>query len=121
MYRLPLLVLTVECLVALSSGAPTSSIAPTSVLSVGSSAASSAAAPSSVLSVQPSVSSSASVVEPSATVSPIADDPNDVVSTPVPIRGSLGASILGPDNQPIDVQNPDLLAPPTTDQGTVYV
>ena len=38
-----------------------------------------------------------------------------------PIRGSLGASILGPQNTALDQQNPDLLAPPTTDHGTVYV
>jgi len=38
---------------------------------------------------------------------------------PEPIRGSLGASILGPNNEPVNDQNPDLLAPPTTDQGTV--
>ncbi|KAF7790294.1 hypothetical protein EIP86_001248 [Pleurotus ostreatoroseus] len=36
-----------------------------------------------------------------------------------PIRGSLGASILGPQNTALDQQNPDLLAPPTTDHGTV--
>ena len=35
------------------------------------------------------------------------------------IRDTLGASILGPQNIPIDQQNPDLLAPPTTDAGTV--
>ncbi|KAK0213980.1 oxalate decarboxylase [Armillaria fumosa] len=34
-------------------------------------------------------------------------------------RGKLGASILGPDNIPIDLQNPDLLAPPTTDSGSI--
>lgn len=36
-----------------------------------------------------------------------------------PIRGSLGANILGPQNIAIDQQNPDLLAPPTTDHGTM--
>ncbi|KAK0193464.1 oxalate decarboxylase [Armillaria mellea] len=34
-------------------------------------------------------------------------------------RGKLGASVLGPDNIPIDLQNPDLLAPPTTDSGSI--
>lgn len=36
-------------------------------------------------------------------------------------RGKLGASVLGPDNLPIDLQNPDFLAPPTTDSGSMYV
>lgn len=40
---------------------------------------------------------------------------------PQPIRNTLGATILGPQNVQIDQQNPDLLAPPTTDAGTVYV
>ncbi|KAF9020365.1 hypothetical protein BDZ89DRAFT_1203649 [Hymenopellis radicata] len=34
-----------------------------------------------------------------------------------PIRGGLGSKIMGPDNIPIDLQNPDLLAPPTIDSG----
>ncbi|CAE6421983.1 unnamed protein product [Rhizoctonia solani] len=38
---------------------------------------------------------------------------------PEPIRGSKGANILGPQNVEIDRQNPDLLAPPTTDSGSV--
>lgn len=42
-------------------------------------------------------------------------------STPQAIRGSLGASVLGPQNLAIDLQNADLLAPPSTDAGTVYV
>ncbi|TCD66422.1 hypothetical protein EIP91_001358 [Steccherinum ochraceum] len=63
-----------------------------------------------------------SAAQPSSTVPLIKDDPNDVIPTTgtvQPIRGPLGASILGPDNQPMDQQNPDLLTPPTTDQGTV--
>ncbi|PSS05499.1 hypothetical protein PHLCEN_2v3781 [Hermanssonia centrifuga] len=39
--------------------------------------------------------------------------------TPEPIRGTLGATILGPQNVPMDLQNADLLAPPSTDSGTV--
>ncbi|OCH95368.1 oxalate decarboxylase [Obba rivulosa] len=35
------------------------------------------------------------------------------------IRGSLGATVLGPQNEYINMQNPDLLAPPTTDAGDV--
>jgi len=36
-----------------------------------------------------------------------------------PIRGDRGASILGPRNVPIERENPDLLASPDTDAGTV--
>jgi len=38
---------------------------------------------------------------------------------PEPKRAGLGASILGPDNLPLDYQNADALAPPTTDHGSV--
>ncbi|KIP11064.1 hypothetical protein PHLGIDRAFT_21943 [Phlebiopsis gigantea 11061_1 CR5-6] len=40
-------------------------------------------------------------------------------STPQPIRDTLGTTILGPQNVEVDLQNPDLLAPPSTDAGTV--
>lgn len=62
---------------------------------------------------------------PSPTVAYASDDPNywlwtDTTKTdPQPERGKLGASIMGPQNIPIDRQNPDILAPPTTDSGTV--
>ncbi len=36
---------------------------------------------------------------------------------PQPIRGKDGATILGPRNTPVAQENPDLLAPPATDQG----
>src|SRR4029453_11837931 len=36
-----------------------------------------------------------------------------------PIRGTWGASILGPRNIPVEHENPDLLASPETDAGTV--
>jgi len=36
-----------------------------------------------------------------------------------PIRGKLGASILGPRNPAIEAANPDLLASPYTDAGTI--
>jgi hypothetical protein len=39
--------------------------------------------------------------------------------TPQPVRGQLGATILGPQNLATDLQNPDLLAPPSTDSGSV--
>ncbi|KAK0536992.1 hypothetical protein OC834_000987 [Tilletia horrida] len=38
---------------------------------------------------------------------------------PEPIRGSTGASSIGPSNPELDRQNPDSLAPPTTDGGNV--
>ena len=62
---------------------------------------------------------------PSETVPPASDDPNYQVYPPdapgpaQPIRGDLGASILGPQNVPIQQQNPDIIAPPTTDHGSV--
>src|SRR3981081_1167883 len=37
---------------------------------------------------------------------------------PEPIRGRTGASILGPRNWALERENPDLLAPPSTDAGT---
>lgn len=63
----------------------------------------------------------------SATVPLISLDPNDPVwdsNFPGPfeaIRGKLGASIIGPNNPNLAVQNPDLFAPPSTDAGSVYV
>jgi oxalate decarboxylase len=38
---------------------------------------------------------------------------------PQPIRGDLGATILGPRNVPLERENPDLLASPYTDSGTI--
>lgn len=69
-------------------------------------------------SADPSRTTAASAPQPSSTVPFISSDANDVVIDG-PIRGSLGASILGPVNPALQDQNPDLLAPPTTDQGTV--
>ena len=82
---------------------------------------SSTAAPLSSL----SSSSLASAPPVSATVAPAPEDPNGILWTetsnimPEPIRGSLGTSILGPQNVPLDLQNADLLAPPSTDSGFV--
>jgi oxalate decarboxylase len=36
-----------------------------------------------------------------------------------PIKGNLGASIIGPANPEREAQNPDTLAPPSTDHGTL--
>lgn len=69
--------------------------------------------------------STSSLLEPSATVVPISLNPNQalwnasVVDTPQAVRGSLGATVIGPTDAEIVKQNPDLLAPPTTDSGSV--
>ncbi|KAK0462357.1 oxalate decarboxylase [Desarmillaria tabescens] len=67
-----------------------------------------------------------SALEATATVGFISTDANDVLwdeesrsSVVTAERGKLGASIMGPDNIPMDLQNPDFLAPPTTDSGSV--
>ncbi|KAJ7056856.1 oxalate decarboxylase [Mycena amicta] len=61
-----------------------------------------------------------------ATVPFASTDPNEVLwgldpssGKPAPIRGSLGAPILGPENVALEQENPDLFAPPTTDSGSV--
>lgn len=74
----------------------------------------------------------ASSTLPSPTVPFASDNLNDVIFSPVqgdtpsedtfvpePIRGTLGAAVIGPQNIPMDLQNPDLLGPPTTDSGLV--
>ncbi|EIW78596.1 Bicupin oxalate decarboxylase oxidase [Coniophora puteana RWD-64-598 SS2] len=38
---------------------------------------------------------------------------------PEAVRGSLGSSVVGPQNVVLDLQNPDALAPPTTDNGDI--
>src|SRR6266481_4619640 len=40
-------------------------------------------------------------------------------NSPQPIRGNRGAPILGPRNVPLERENPDLLASPDTDAGTI--
>lgn len=86
------------------------------------SAASSAALASSDVST-PSLAAPQS----SPTVELASDNPNGLLwtmnspITPEAIRGSLGSNILGPQNVPVDLQNADFLAPPSTDAGTVYV
>jgi oxalate decarboxylase len=42
-----------------------------------------------------------------------------VATPPQPIRDGQGASILGPTNPPREAQAPDLIAPPSTDHGTL--
>ena len=54
------------------------------------------------------------------TVPTISLDPNSPLwNATEPERGSLGGTILGPTDGAIVSQNPDLLAPPTTDHGSV--
>ncbi|GJE86562.1 oxalate decarboxylase family bicupin [Phanerochaete sordida] len=114
------LLASVTCAVllgSLGSAAPagSSSSSASSLLSPSSTAWPSSGAPSSTDSAPP-------VFE---TVPPASDDPNDVawppsfMGTPEAIRGSLGATVIGPQNVPLDLENPDLLAPPTTDNGLV--
>lgn len=86
-----------------------------------------AGSPSSLApSIAPHVPSSVVRVVPvSATDAPAPEDPNEILWTedsdvqPEPMRGSLGSNILGPQNVPLDLQNADMLAPPSTDAGTV--
>jgi hypothetical protein len=85
------------------------------------------AAPASSVSPSSSVTATLSAAAPvsSPTVPFAKEDPNyplwgpDSTIQPEPIRGQLGAKLLGPENVPMELENPDLLAPPTTDQGTL--
>ncbi|KAF8548081.1 putative oxalate decarboxylase/oxidase [Imleria badia] len=72
----------------------------------------------------PSASSTAPAATP--TVPYASDDPNywlwtanSIDANPQPIREGLGADILGPQNIPMQLENSDALAPPTTDNGNV--
>ncbi|THH00759.1 hypothetical protein EW026_g1832 [Hermanssonia centrifuga] len=92
---------------ALSSSSAVSPSTVSSLLSAGSTSTAAAAA--------------ASPTVPYASNNPngIMWNPDSASGSPQPIRGNLGASILGPQNVALDIQNPDILAPPTTDAGTV--
>lgn len=73
-----------------------------------------------------SPSATVSAAVPSYTGPKISTDPNYVLfnaasPNPEPERGNLGASILGPQNLAIELQNSDPLAPPTTDHGSMCV
>ncbi|CCM04958.1 uncharacterized protein FIBRA_07155 [Fibroporia radiculosa] len=83
------------------------------------------------------VSSTASAIPASETVLPASDSANNVMWNPVagtgarpassntsttehqPIRGALGATIVAQQNKALQQQNPDALAPPTTDSGVI--
>jgi oxalate decarboxylase len=47
------------------------------------------------------------------------DQTNGSSAIPEPIRPGRGATILGPRNVPVEVENPDVLVAPETDAGTV--
>ncbi|TFY67066.1 hypothetical protein EVJ58_g1866 [Rhodofomes roseus] len=70
-------------------------------------------------------SSVASAAEPSETVPLASDNPNGILwntttdKDPQPIRGQLGGDILAQQNVPLQEQNPDILAPPTTDENII--
>jgi hypothetical protein len=85
-----------------------------------------ACAPAASPSTYPLTSATAATATP--TVSPAPDTPNSPLwgpdttgIIPEPVHGQTGASILGPQNVPLELQNADLLAPPTTDEGSVRV
>jgi oxalate decarboxylase len=44
---------------------------------------------------------------------------SDGAAAPQPKRGDYGGTILGPRNAPLERENPDVLAPPTTDAGSL--
>lgn len=80
------------------------------------------AAPAVDVSLNDRAAAATSILTSSAstpTVPFASDDPNVVLwgpndnVTPEPIRGSLGGNILAAQNIPMELQNADLLAPPT--------
>ncbi len=85
------------------------------------------AAPLSADSDLSSPSSAASAASASPTVAFASDNSNPLLWTadsdiiPEAIRGTLGATVIGPQNVAVDLQNADFLAPPSTDAGTVLV
>lgn len=70
-------------------------------------------------------SSVSSAPNESETVPPASDDPNfplwsqDTQEDVEPIRNGTGATQIVPDDIQLDRQNPDLFAPPSTDEGTM--
>lgn len=120
------LITSVACAIALASYSATAPAGSSIVVSSASSFTSSAIASSSAIPSTNNNASSTSAAPPVyETVAPASDDPNYVAwapgytGTPEPMRGSLGSNVIGPQNIPLDLQNPDILAPPTTDHGSV--
>lgn len=122
--------------VACAPGYPPLQLAPRAASSVNAvafdvvipsaSVVSGASAGESTTDVRPS-SSVVSATAATATVAFASDQANGMLWSdsanvnPQPVRDQLGATILGPQNVPVAIQNPDLLAPPTTDSGNVSV
>lgn len=104
------LLASVLCAIALTSAALA---APAGSAAVSAGAVSASIIASSVLSAEPEQETTAHA----------SDDPNGVLwnltttEDPQPIRGTLGAPIMAQQNVPLQQMNPDLLAPPTTDNG----
>ncbi|KAI8980107.1 oxalate decarboxylase [Trametes punicea] len=73
----------------------------------------------------PTGTPTAAGADPSPTVPYASDDPNvelwneNLKTVPEAQRSKYGATVLGPQNVPLELQNPSLLAPPTTDHGDV--
>jgi hypothetical protein len=73
----------------------------------------------------PAPSPASAAVQSTSTVRHATNNPNyplwnsDSNIIPEPIRGSTGGKVLGPQNIPMDLQNPDALASPSTDNGDV--
>jgi hypothetical protein len=117
------------------SAAPAASLVSTATLSTSRSASVSntplttttsvSASPSPTVSGSQTPSQVSTALGSTPTVPFAPEDPNyplwgpESTIHPEPIRGQLGATLLGPENVPMELQNPDLLAPPSTDQGTV--
>ncbi|EPS95953.1 hypothetical protein FOMPIDRAFT_92334 [Fomitopsis schrenkii] len=106
------LLASVLCAIALTSAALA---APAGSAAVSAGAVSASIIASSVLSAEPEQETTAHA----------SDDPNGVLwnltttEDPQPIRGTLGAPIMAQQNVPLQQMNPDLLAPPTTDNGDI--
>lgn len=72
-------------------------------------------------------SSTASAAAASETVLLASDLHNGIMwntttdTDPQPMRGELGGTILAQQNVPLQQQNPDILAPPTTDHNSMFV
>ena len=130
------LVSTASAAPAVSSGAPAVSsgtlvLAPspisvaTSAPVISSAPASASGSPAAHSSSGVAASSTQSVVPETATVAPVSSFPNDptwsqdTTEVPEAINDNLGGSIMGPENVALDQQNPDFLAPPTTDNGNM--
>ncbi|KAI0833429.1 oxalate decarboxylase [Trametes gibbosa] len=119
----PAVVSSASASAAFSSVFGSASSAVSSAFGSASAATPSSSALARTKSATPSSSFSA---EPASVTVPFAsDDPNgmlwgeDATGDPQAIRGTLGSTIMGPQNVPLALQNPDLLAPPSTDSGSV--